>query len=315
MLIGGVSIYLWIGFIALVLVLLFLDLGIFNRKKHTPSVKEALIWTAVWFSLAMAFNVFIWFKFGGQSSLEFFTGYVLEKSLSVDNLFVILLIFTSFSIDPEHQHRVLFWGILGALVMRFLFIVLGAALVTRFEWILLLFGLFLLYTGIMMYFKKKDEEFDPKSNFAFKWVHKVVPISNDDGSGKFFTKENGRFAVTTLFVALLVVEFSDVIFAFDSIPAIFGVTLNPFIIFTSNVFAILGLRSLYFVLLRANNKFKYLDMALAVILIFIGLKMLIAPFVDISIVASLMIIVDVLVFYVLASLFILPRKKAGKEEA
>ena len=308
------SIWLWIGFIILILVLLTLDLGLFHKKKHTPSVKEALVWTGVWISLAMLFNVFIWYKFGSQSGLEFFTGYLIEKSLSVDNLFVILLIFSSFKVDPRYQHKLLFFGILGALVLRGAFILLGTTLISRFEWILGIFGLFLIYSGMMIYLKKKGKEDDPRKGWIFKIIQNVMPIAKKDKESSLFCIENGKIVVTSLFIALVIVEVSDILFAFDSIPAIFGVTLNPFIVFTSNIFAILGLRSLYFVLLGARNKFKYLDMALAVILIFIGIKMLISCFVDISIITSLLLILDIMIFYIIASVYILPKKTRKKDK-
>jgi tellurite resistance protein TerC len=300
--IAGMNPYLmWGGFLLLIIIFLTLDLGIFNRKKHEPSLKESLIWCFVWFSLAMLFNLFIWYKGGHQAGLEFFTGYLIELSLSVDNLFVMLIIFTTFQVNPKYQHRVLFWGILGAVIMRGVFIIAGTAVVARFSWILYLFALFLVYTGITLFIKNEDDKFDPNESFAVKLLRRIVPVSCKPSEGRFFIKENGKYAVTIIFVALVVIEFSDVIFAFDSIPAIFGITLDPYIIFTSNMFAILGLRSLYFVLHKAHKYFGLLSMALATILTFIGLKMLLAHYVEVPIFLSLGVIIGVLAINMVAS--------------
>jgi tellurite resistance protein TerC len=289
---GGQSFWIWAVFIAFVFLLLLIDLGLFHKKTHEVGIKEALLWALVWFGLAMAFNVLVWLECGGDLGLQFFTGYLIEKSLSVDNLFVILLIFTSFSIPAIYQHRVLFWGILGALVMRGLLIALGAALIARFEWIFYVFGLFLLWTGGKMLFEKEGV-FDPHKSWAVRMIHKIVPVKKLDGE-KFFTKANGKFAVTILFVALVVVEFTDVVFAFDSIPAIFAITNDPFIVFTSNVFAILGLRSLYFVIAKAHDLFKHLKTGLAIILLFVGLKLLLKDFLHMSIFISLGVVLAIL---------------------
>lgn len=304
---GVPQIAMWIGFIALVFVFLLIDLGFFNKRTHIISVKEAVIWTVLWFSLAMIFNLFIWYTFGKEYGLQFFTGYLIEKSLSVDNLFVILLIFTSFKINPKYQHKVLFWGILGALVMRGLMIGVGSALISRFHWILYVFGIFLLYSGIGLFFKKEGS-YDPHESFVVKLIKKFVYVSKAPSNGKMFVKEGGKKGVTILFVALMVIEFTDVAFAFDSIPAIFGITLEPYIIFTSNIFAILGLRSLYFVIMHAHKYFRYLPMGLAVILIFIGLKMLLEGLIEISIITSLSVVGVVLVIFMLASLFLVPKR-------
>jgi tellurite resistance protein TerC len=294
-------IVMWGGFILLIIVLLLIDLLIFNKKKHEPSMKEALIWTAVWISFAMLFNLFIWYKGGHQAGLEFFTGYLIEKSLSLDNLFVMLIIFSTFNIEPKYQHKVLFWGILSAIILRGIFIIAGTTIIAKFHWILYLFAIFLVYTGFMLFFKKMDDKFDPNESFIVKIVRKIIPVSTNQEEGKFFTKENGKHAVTVLFVALIVIEFSDIIFAFDSIPAIFGITLDPYIVFTSNMFAILGLRSLYFVLHKAHKYFGFLSMALATILTFIGLKMLLAKYVEVPIFLSLGIIIGVLAINMIAS--------------
>ncbi len=302
--------FIWLGFLLLIFIFLIIDLGIFNRREHALSVKEALVWSAVWFSLAMLFNLFVWYISGRVMALQFFTGYVIEKSLSVDNLFVMLLIFSSFKISPKHQHRVLFWGILGALLMRGLMIGLGVALVSAFHWILYIFGAFLIYGGIKLFFKK-DDSFDPHDSRIVKLVRKVVKVSRNTSEGKFFIKEDGRYAVSILFIALVVIEITDIIFAFDSIPAIFGISTDAFIIFTSNIFAILGLRSLYFVILKAHRYFAYLPIGLAIILIFIGIKMIAEPFYDIPIFYSLGAIGMILFSFMLVSIFFPP--KEGRE--
>lgn len=316
--IPGVSpIFMWAGFLLLIIIFLVIDLGVFNKKKHEISIKEALTWTAVWFGMAMLFNLFLYFEFGTETALNFFGGYLLEKSLSVDNLFVIFLIFASFKIEKKYQHEILFWGIVGAIVLRGILIILGSALVTRFDWVFYIFGILLIYSAIQMMFKK-DEEFDPHESFIVKWMHKVVHVSKNHEKGKFFVRHKGKIAVTILFVTLIIVEFTDVIFAFDSIPAIFGITTDPFIVFTSNIFAILGLRALYFVIAKVHDMFHYLNYGIALILIFIGLKMLLKDFVHISIIVSLLVVGLMLATSIIVSL-IFPQKhkkdkKAAKEE-
>jgi len=267
------NLWLWVGFNAFVLVMLALDLGVFHRKAHVVSIKESVAWTGVWVTLALLFNLGIAHFMGGGKGLEFFTGYVIEKSLSVDNVFVFALLFSYFAVPPLYQHKVLFWGILGALVMRAIMILLGAALIERFTWIIYLFGAFLILTGIKM-IVKREEEIHPERNPLVKWFKKLIPVTNDYRDNKFFVRENGVRMATPLFVVLLIVEFSDLIFAVDSIPAIFAVTKDPFIVYTSNVFAILGLRSLYFALAGVMNKFHYLKTGLGVVLSFVGVKML-----------------------------------------
>ena len=306
--IPGVSpIFMWIGFLLLIIIFLVIDLGVFNKKKHEVSIKEALIWTAVWFSLAMIFNFFLYLEFGTEQALNFLGGYLLEKSLSVDNLFVIFLIFASFKIEKKYQHEILFWGIVGAIVLRGLLIVLGSALVTKFEWVFYIFGILLVYSAIQMV-TKKDEEFDPHESFIVKWIHKIVHVSRNHEKGKFFVRHNGKIAVTMLFVTLIVVEFTDVVFAFDSIPATFGITTDPFIVFTSNIFAILGLRALYFVIAKIHDRFHYLNYGIALILVFIGLKMLLKDFVHIPITISLLVVVLMLATSIIVSL-IFPQAK------
>ena len=267
--------WLWIGFNAFVLVMLALDLGVFHRKAHVVSLKESLTWTGVWVGLALLFNLGVWHFAGSQKAMEFFTGYVIEKSLSVDNVFVFALLFSYFSVTPKFQHKVLFWGILGALIMRASMIAAGAALIERFSWIIYVFGGFLILTGIKMIIKR-EEEIHPERNPIVRLFKRFVPVTSDYREDKFFVRENGIRMATPLFVVLLLVEVTDVIFAVDSIPAIFAVTKDPFIVYTSNVFAILGLRSLYFALAGVMDKFHYLKIGLGIVLSFVGVKMLLA---------------------------------------
>jgi tellurite resistance protein TerC len=265
----------WVGFIACVLVFLALDLGLFHRQAHVVKFREALAWTAVWFSLAMLFAAALQPLRGQKEALEFVTGYLIELSLSMDNVFVIALIFAYFQIPDRYQHRVLFWGIVGALVMRGLMIGAGVALIAWLHWILYLLGAFVLFTGIKMLFV--ETKVHPEKNRVIKWVRKLCPVTPQLEGQKFLTTWNGRKALTPLALVLVMVETTDLIFAVDSIPAIFAVTTKPFIVFTSNVFAILGLRSLYFVLAGALGYFRYLKVGLSLVLIFIGVKMLLDP--------------------------------------
>jgi tellurite resistance protein TerC len=269
------SIWLWVGFNLFVLAMLALDLGVFHRKTHVVTFKESISWTVVWVAMAMVFNLGVAHFMGNDKGLEFFTGYVIEKSLSVDNVFVFALLFSYFAVPALYQHKVLFWGILGALAMRAVMIVLGAALITKFSWIIYIFGGFLILTGIKM-IVKRDEEIHPERNPVVRWFKRFMPVTPDYRGDKFFVREDGVRKATPLFVALLLVEISDVIFAVDSIPAIFAVTKDPFIVYTSNVFAILGLRSLYFALAGVMDKFHYLKIGLGVVLTFVGVKMVLA---------------------------------------
>jgi len=269
------SLWLWVGFNAFVLGMLALDLGLFHRKAHVVSFREAIAWTVAWITLAMLFNLGVWHYAGAQKALEFITGYLIEYSLSVDNIFVFALMFSYFAVPPKFQHRVLFWGILGALVMRAIMIGAGTVLIAKFAWIIYVFGAFLILTGIKM-IVKRDEEMHPERNPVVKWFKKLMPVTSDYREDKFFVRENAIRKATPLFVVLLLVEVSDVIFAVDSIPAIFAVTTDPFIVYTSNVFAILGLRSLYFALAGVMDKFHYLKIGLGVVLTFVGVKMLLA---------------------------------------
>ncbi|MDR2980481.1 MAG: TerC/Alx family metal homeostasis membrane protein [Bacteroidales bacterium] len=342
----------FIIFIAFIVLILTLDLGVLNKKSHVLSFKEATIWTVVWIGVSLLFFVLVLFHaewihgirdmaglyeykelyakdllvseelsyqenidhFRKTLSLEYLTGYLIEKALSLDNIFVILLIFLSFKVDPKYYHRVLFYGILGAIVLRFIFIFLSATLINHFHWILLVFGLFLLYSGIKLFIdRNKNEMIDVDKHPVVKFLSKRRLVTKEYHGGRFFVKIDRRWMLTPLMVVLIIVEFSDVIFAVDSIPAIFSVTSDPFIVFFSNIFAILGLRSLFFVLQNAVNKFAYLRPGLSLLLIFIGVKMVL-PFVSpyhIPTIASLIIILGILVTCILASIF-LPKKDYEK---
>jgi len=270
-----VSPWLWVAFNSFILVMLALDLGVFHRKSHVVSLRESLAWTGIWVALALLFNIGVWHYAGQARALEFFTGYVIEKSLSVDNVFVFALLFSYFAVPPVYQHKVLFWGILGALLMRAIMITVGAVLITRFAWIIYVFGAFLILTGIKMILKR-EEKLHPERNPVVRGFKKLMPVTADFRNDHFFVHENGVRTATPLFIVLLLVEFTDLIFAVDSIPAIFAVTKSPFIVYTSNVFAILGLRSLYFALAGVMDKFHYLKTGLGVVLTFVGVKMILA---------------------------------------
>jgi TerC family integral membrane protein len=294
--------WLWIGFSVFILLMLSLDLGLLNRKAHTIKYREAVTWSAVWITLAMIFAGLVFWYQGSQRGLEFLTGYLIELSLSVDNLFVFLLIFSYFKVPSKYQHRVLFWGVMGALVMRLTMIFVGAALINRFNWIIYIFGAFLVYTGIKM-FKQEELDIQPEDNPLVRAVTKYIPITRHYEEQKFFTRQNGRLTGTLLLLVLVIVEVTDLVFAVDSIPAIFAITTNTFIVYTSNVFAILGLRSMYFLLAGVVEKFQYLRMGLAIVLTFIGTKMLVVAFgIHIPIWASLIFVGSVLLSSVAASL-------------
>ncbi|HZL99752.1 MAG TPA: TerC family protein, partial [Planctomycetota bacterium] len=272
---------------------MFVDLFVLNRRAHTPSMREALSWVAACIGSAAAFNVLLFYRFGAQVALEFTTGYVVEEALSVDNLFVFLVLFRSLGVPQQYQHRVLFWGILGAVVMRGVFVFLGAALIERFHWILYAFGAFLVLTGVKL-LAAKDVEPHPERNLLVRVFTRFVPTTAGYREGHFVVRENGRRLATPLLVALVAAEATDVVFATDSIPAIFAITRDPFIVFTSNIFAILGLRALYFVLAGLLDRFHYLKLGLAAVLIFVGVKMLIEPWLHVPIAVSLGVIVGVL---------------------
>jgi len=305
------TIWLWIGFNVFVLSMLALDLGVFHRNAHKVSIKEATIWSVVWITLAMVFNFglyLFWDKLSPSSSysnseaaLAFFTGYLIEKSLSVDNIFVFVLIFTFFAVPAIYQHRVLFWGIIGALIMRGALIAVGAVLLKEFHWIIYIFGAFLIFTGIRMAIHR-NEEMHPEQNPVVKLLRKIMPVTENYEDDHFFIRRAGRLMATPLFLVLLIVESTDLIFAVDSIPAIFAVTIDPFIVYTSNVFAILGLRSLYFLLAGVIDKFYYLKLGLSVVLAFVGTKMVIVDIYKIPVGLSLGVIACILTVAVLASL-------------
>ena len=295
------NLWLWIGFGLIIGTLLILDLGVFNRKAHAPKTKESLIWVTVWVSLALLFNIAVYWWRGQQSGLEFMTGYVIEYSLSVDNLFVFVVLFAAFGVIPEHQHKVLFWGILGALVLRGILIACGVVLIDRFFWIAYIFGAFLIYSGIKLVVKKESDP-HPENNIMLRWARKILPISKHSHSGAFWFRRAGKLIFTPLILVLIAVETTDLVFALDSVPAIFGITHDPFIIYTSNIFAIMGLRSLYFLLAGAMGKFHYLQPALAIILLFIGGKMLISHYFEIPIGISLAVVIGVLALAIVGSL-------------
>lgn len=301
--------YIWLGFIVFVLVVLSLDLGIFHKKSHTVGFKESIIWSGVWIALALAFNVIILYWRGEADFMLFLTGYVIEKSLSVDNLFVFLLIFSYFKIPNQYQHKVLFYGILGALVMRAFFIWAGIAILEKFEWVIYFFGAFLVFSGIKM-LRPESDEHDLEKSWVIIWTRKIFPTSPHFHEDKFFVKLNGVWTVTPLFITLIFVEFSDLVFAIDSIPAIIGITNDPFLVFTSNVFAILGLRSLYFALKGFADMFHYLKYGLSLILIFIGVKMLVSHYYHVPVGITMAVIFTVLLGSVLASV-LSNRKKKG----
>ncbi|MBK7974720.1 MAG: TerC family protein [Deltaproteobacteria bacterium] len=280
---------LWIGFIGFVIVMLALDLGVFHRKSHVVGFREALGWSAVWIALALVFNAGVWWQFGAQPGIEFLTGYLIEKSLSIDNIFVFVVIFSTLGIPALYQHRVLFWGILSALVLRAVMIFAGAAMLERFHWLIYVFGAFLILTGVKL-FRQRGQEQNLEDSAALRWARKVVPSTERFDGERFFTHENGKRVATPLFLALLLVEFTDVVFAIDSIPAIFAITRDPFIVFTSNIFAILGLRSLFFVLADMVKRFAYLKVGLAAVLVFVGAKMSLVDVYKVPPLASLVVI-------------------------
>ncbi len=285
--------WLWIGFIAFVLAMLALDLGVFNRKAHEVRVREALVWTAVWISLALVFNLGVYFWFGSERALQFLTGYVIEKALSVDNIFVFIVVFSVFAVPAKLQHRVLLWGILGALIMRAIFIVLGAALLQRFHWVIYIFGTFLVFTGIRLLVQRASEV-HPERNPLFRLFRRFVPSVDHYRGGHFTVIEAGKRYATPLLLVLVAIEATDIVFAVDSIPAIFAITTDPFIVFTSNIFAILGLRALYFALAGMMGKFHYLKVGLSLVLVFVGGKMLVAGVYKIPILVSLGVIAALL---------------------
>lgn len=280
----------WVGFAVLVVIVLAIDLGIFNRKAHVVKPREALVWTGVWVTLALTFSVFVWQRFGATAAEEYVTGYAIEKALSVDNLFVMYAVFTALSVPALYQHRVLFWGILGAVVMRTGMVFAGAALLASFHWLIFVFGGFLVVTGVKMLFRDEERP-RPEDSRVLRLVKKILPVSDELHGGKMFVRVAGVLTATPLLVALVAIEAADAVFAVDSIFAIFAVTTDPFIVLTSNVFAILGLRSLYFVLAGAAERFKYVQPGLALVLVFVGAKMAASDWLKIPVLVSLGVIV------------------------
>ena len=299
---------LWFAFNFFVLIAIALDLGVFHRKAHKVGVREAAFWSVVWVGLAVGFGYFVWHWYGVQRGLEYFTGYMIEKALSVDNLFVFLVIFRAFQVDERVQHRVLEWGILGALVMRGIMIATGAALVSRFSWILQLFGVFLVYAGLRM-LAKRDKTVHYERNPIFRFASTHLRVTKDYRGDNFFVREGGKLFATPLVLVLLIVELADVTFAVDSIPAIFGITRDAFIVYSSNVFAILGLRALYFLLADILDYFRYLSIGLALVLLFIGVKMVLDPWWHIPVKFSLAVVAGALLAAMLVSLLAGPKKQ------
>lgn len=290
----------WVLFTLFILVMLAIDLGVVNRKSHEVSVREALAWSGVWIALALAFNVGVYFWRGQEVAIQFFTGYIVEKSLSIDNIFVFLQVFSYFSVPAIYQHKILFWGVLGAIVMRAVFIFAGVALITKFHWIIYVFGAFLVITGLKMALAK-DKEMHPEKNPVIRLLKRFVPLSHEYEDGHFFVRKNGALLATPLILVLIVIETTDVIFAVDSIPAILAITTDPFIVYSSNLFAIMGLRALFFALAGVIKKFHYIHYGLAAILAFVGIKMLISEVYKLPSIAALAVIAAILLLSIIAS--------------
>lgn len=303
---------LWIGFNLCVLVILAIDLGVFNRHAHAITLREASLWSVVWVTLSLGFNGWILSAYGHTAAVEFLTAYLIEQSLSMDNIFVFLLVFRAFGIEPRFQHRVLFWGVLGAIVLRGTMIALGTVLIQRFEWILYLFGAFLLYAGAHMLIRG-HQDFHPERNPLLRWARRVFPVAETTADERFFVMEKGRRAITPLFLTLLVVESSDVVFAVDSIPAVFGITREPFLVYTSNICAILGLRSFFFLLSGALSLFRYLDDGVSAVLIFVGAKMLVEPWIHLPPLVSLAVVGGLLGTAMVASIIAARRSNVAHE--
>ncbi len=304
------TIWLWVGFNIFVLAMLALDLGVFHRKAHAVSLKEASIWSVLWITRARVFIGGLYLFAGPEPALQFFTGYLIEKSLSVDNIFIFVLLFTFFKVPAAYQHRVLYWGILGALIMRGTLIAVGVALIESFHWIIYLFGAFLIFTGIRMGFHK-EIEVHPENDLLLKFIRRFVPVTENYEHDRFFVRRAGQVMVTPLLLVLLVIDTTDLIFAVDSIPAVFAVTRDPFLVYTSNIFAILGLRSLYFVFAGIMEKFYYLKLGLSVILTFVGVKMVLADVFSLPTALSLVVIAVVLTIAIVASI-VRTRHQAAK---
>jgi tellurite resistance protein TerC len=303
---------LWITFNAGVLLLLVLDLGVLNRRAHEVSMREAAAWSVFWVSVSLAFNLWILHAHGGEKALQFFTGYIIEQSMSVDNIFIFILVFRSFGVERQYQHRVLFWGILGALVLRGTMIGLGTALIRKFEWMLYVLAAFLVVAAIRMLFRKETEP-HPERSRLLRWTQKVFPVSHNYHGQKLWIREAGKRMATPLLLVLLVVEATDFVFALDSIPAVFGVSRDPFIVYSSNICAILGLRAFYFLLAGLLPAFRYLDEGLSVVLLFVGVKMLAAHWVEIPTAIALGIIAGILAISILASIIAMKLEKRKSE--
>jgi tellurite resistance protein TerC len=301
---------LWLAFLAFVVAMLAIDLGVFHRKAHVVGFREAAAWSAIWIGLALAFNAWVWREFGPERGLEFLTGYLVEKSLSVDNIFVFLVVFSALAIPAAYQHRVLFWGILSALGLRAVMIFAGTALLARFHWLVYVFGAFLVITGAKL-FLHRNETPHPEDGAAMRLARRFIPSTSRFDGSRFFTREAGRWVATPLFMALLLVEVTDVVFAVDSIPAIFAITRDPFIVFTSNIFAILGLRSLFFLLAGLVDRFRYLKVGLSAVLVFVGLKMTAVDLYKVTPAISLAVIALLLGSSVAASLWSSRRERAA----
>jgi tellurite resistance protein TerC len=300
------SVWEWLSFAGIITFMLFLDLGVFHKKSHTVSIRESLTWTGVWIFIALMFNVWVYYSMGQQKGLEFLTGYIVEKSLSIDNIFVISLIFSSFKVPAQYQHRVLFWGVLGALFFRIIFIFAGVALIQRFTWMIYVFGIFLVYTGFKM-LKEQDKHIEIDSHPVVRFLRKFCRISSDFNGDRFTVVKDGVKSFTPLFLVLMLIESTDIIFAFDSIPAILAITPDPYIVFTSNVFAILGLRSLYFALNGIMEMFEYINYALAGILMFVGFKMIASYKFHVPTAISISVIFSLIIISVVASIYF-PKK-------
>ncbi|MCX7766194.1 MAG: TerC family protein [Candidatus Sumerlaeia bacterium] len=305
-------IFAWAGFIIFVLLMLYLDLRVFHRRAHVIKIKEALLLSAFWIVLALLFNLGILFFYNTHKALEFLTGYLIEKSLSVDNLFVFLIIFSYFCVPATYQHKVLFWGILGAIVIRALFIIIGITLIQKLHWMIYIFGAFLILTGVKLVMER-ERQIKPERNLVLRLFRRVFPVTKTFENGRFFIKRNGKYFATPLFVVLLTIETTDVVFAIDSIPAILAITLDPFIVYTSNVFAILGLRALFFALAGIMELFHYLRYGLSIILVFVGAKMLISEFYKIPISIALGVVACILLFCIILSI-LCPTKPDKNED-
>jgi len=302
--IDAMPLWAWVTFFTFITAMLALDLGVFQRETHVVGMKEALVWCCVWVTLALGFGALLWQWRGPESAQQFLAGYLIELCLSVDNVFVFILVFAYFKVEPRYQHRVLFWGIIGAVLMRAVFIIVGVEVIERFHWVLYIFGAFLVYTGVKMALPSKEAEVDPEHNFAVKLFRRFYPVAPHNDRGHFFTIHNGRRMATPLFIVLIVIETTDLVFALDSLPAVLSITKDSFIALTSNIFAILGLRSLYFALSGIMGLFRFLKVGLSVILVFIGVKMLIEHWMKITTGTSLAVIGGVLATSILMSVVI-----------